>query len=328
ADAGAIRDFVAYALTRWQAPPPAFLVLFGDGHYDPLGHLGGPPVQVPVYLSNSDPWLGEVADENAFAAVAGSDIVPDIMSGRLPVNTLTQAQSLVDKLIAYDAMSRQQSWQRDLVLVADDPDTAGDFYALADDVARQVDGRLRVRRFDLRRDPPDIDTLRSRLTAAWSEGALVVNYIGHGQPDAWAGERILVREDVASLRNYARPAVLLAMASLTGVFYWPTSPSLQEEMLLLPEGRGIVGYVASTGYGLATGNALVNRGFLRALLSGHNPYLGAAALLGRLELFGQGYDYSEFLVRQYALFGDPATQMPTPPWSKQDYLPSVQASLP
>jgi hypothetical protein len=31
----AIRDFLAYARNRWEAPAPLYVLLVGDGHYDP-----------------------------------------------------------------------------------------------------------------------------------------------------------------------------------------------------------------------------------------------------------------------------------------------------
>lgn len=319
----AIRAFLSHALSTWRAPAPAFVVLMGDGTLDPLGYLAPPPTGIPVFLRQVDPWLGEVADENAFATVAGDDIAPDLMLGRLPVSSLAEAEQLVDKLIAYDRLPPSQTWQQRLLLVADNPDGAGDFPSLAEEMAALAAPSLHPDRFYLGQGYATSETLRAALLENWSEGALIVNYIGHGQPSAWAAEQLLGKDDVRSLRNQGRPALVLAMASLTGIFYQPGAQSLQEALLLAPDGRGAIAYVASTGYGLAAGNALVNEGFLQAALQEHVQRLGEATLRGKLHLFAQGYTYGEFLTSLFTLVGDPATPLPIAPWTQTYYLPSV-----
>ncbi|NOX61684.1 MAG: hypothetical protein GXP42_07035 [Chloroflexi bacterium] len=320
----AIRAFLAYALARWQPPAPAFVTLLGDGHYDPVGFVSQEPVRIPVLLRVVDPWLKEVADENRYAAVAGEDEVPDLMLGRLPAQTLAEAEALVDKLIAYDALPRDASWLRVMLSVADEGDNAGDFAALANEAEDIVRATLDPRAFYLHVTHPNVDALRRDLLENWSQGALLVNYVGHGQPGAWSASRILTPEDLPQLQNEGRPALLLSMASLTGIFYWPNSRSLQEQMLLAADGRGIIGYVASTGYGLSTGNALIDEGFLQALVQKRVRHLGQAALQGKLRAYAQGYDYATYLLQLFTLIGDPATLIPLEPWPKQYYLPLYQ----
>ncbi len=318
-----IRAFLSYALSAWRAPAPAFVVLMGDGTLDPLGYLTPPPTGIPVFLRQVDPWLGEVADENAFVTVAGNDIAPDLMLGRLPVSSLSEAEQLVDKLIAYDRLPLSQPWQQRLLLVADNPDAAGDFPSLAEDMAALAAPSLNPTRFYLGQNYATSEALRTALVESWSEGALIVNYVGHGQPNAWAAEQLFGKNDVRRLHNQGRPALVLAMASLTGIFYQPGAQSLQEALLLAPDGRGAIAYVASTGYGIAAGNALVDEGFLQAILQNKVQWLGEATLHGKLYLFTQGYTYSEFLTSLFTLIGDPATHLPIAPWAQTYYLPHI-----
>ena len=45
-----IHDFLAYAYAHWQAPAPSYVVLVGDGHYDPKGYLAtGQGNYIPAY---------------------------------------------------------------------------------------------------------------------------------------------------------------------------------------------------------------------------------------------------------------------------------------
>lgn len=316
----AIRSFLMTALSRWRAPAPTFGVILGDGTTDPLGYMGPPTVHVPIVFRLADPWLGEVADENAYAAIVGDDIVPDLMYGRLPAGSLEDAERLVDKLIRYDALPVGEAWQQRLLLAADNPDGAGDFTSLAEAIAALAAPSLEVTRLYLA-NYASAERLRADLLAGWSEGALVVNYVGHGQPSAWAAEQILSKPDAPKLHNQDRPAVVLAMASLAGIFAQPGGSSLLEDLLLLPDGRGAIGYVASTGYGISVGNALVNEGFLDGILVDKAADLGRASTQGKLHLYTQGYDFTEYLTRLYTLVGDPATRLPLSPWAQHLYLP-------
>ncbi|MCS7038236.1 MAG: C25 family cysteine peptidase [Caldilineales bacterium] len=322
-DPEAIRAFLATALSRWRPPVPAYVVLFGDGHHDPLNYLGTGAPLFPVVLRDLDPWLGEVADENRFAAVLGADSVPDLMVGRLPVGDVVEAERLVDKLIAYDSLPTGQPWQNRLVLVADNADGAGDFAVLAEHIASLAVALWPIERLYYGVNYASATALRERLLAAWNEGALIVNYSGHGQVAEWGAEQFLAQRDLPALQNTGRPAVVLVMASLSGIFYRPGIRSLQEALLLLPDGRGAIGYLASTGYGIGVGNGLVNEGFIAAFRQGRPLTLGEAALSGRMHLFAQGYAYSAFLVDLFALFGDPATRFPTAAWGHRFYLPLV-----
>ena len=322
-DPHAIRAFLATTLTRWRAPAPAYAVLFGDGHSDPLNHLGTGYPLFPVFLRDRDPWLGEVADENQFAAVLGPDPVPDLMVGRLPVGSVEEADRLVDKIIAYESLGPGQAWQNRLLLVADNADGAGDFAALAEHIAQLTTAFWQVERLYYGVHYTSAGALRDRLLSAWTEGALIVNYSGHGQIGEWGAEQFLAQRDLPALQNTGRPAIVLAMASLSGIFYRPGMRSLQEALLLLPDGRGAIGYVASTGYGIGVGNQLVNEGFVAAFRQGRPLTLGEATLSGRLHLFAQSYTYSAFLVDLFALFGDPATRIPMAAWGHRLVMPLV-----
>lgn len=319
----ALHDFSLFALANWRSPAPAYVLLLGDAHYDPKQYITAEPVHLPAFLRSADPWIGEVAEENYFAALAGDDPAPDILLGRLPVQSLAQAEMLVDKLIAYEQVAPDAAWLDRVLLATDDPDNAGNFHALADEMARLAGRALTVEKFYLAGNYATAAGLRAGLLASWNQGAFLVNYIGHGHPSAWAGEQILRVSDVAGLQNQGRPAVVLAMSSLNGIYYWPGGPSLLEALLLLPEGRGAVGYVASTGFGISGGNALVNEGFLDAVVNDGEVMLGKAVLRGKMHLYTQGYSYTEFLTRLYTLIGDPATRLPAPAWPQTFYLPLV-----
>jgi hypothetical protein len=130
----AIRRFLQYAYASWDA---RFAIFAGDGAEDPLNHLRTSrpdwiPTEMiagPVPFSTgsesvfervpSDAWYGRCMacepDELQF-----SPRLPEIFLGRLPVNSLSEAQAAVAKIIGYENFAPDQLWRRNMLLLADD----------------------------------------------------------------------------------------------------------------------------------------------------------------------------------------------------------------
>ena len=145
----AVRQMMAWAAANWTAPAPAYLVLMGDGHLNLNGITMARAKYAPLtnpfppYLIFADPWLGEIAADGLYGDYRRDndvpdyhpDGVPDVAVGRIPANTLTEANTIVSKIVGYDETGRAQPWQRQAVFVADRADPqAGDFAALSDAV--------------------------------------------------------------------------------------------------------------------------------------------------------------------------------------------------
>src|SRR6185295_6683760 len=128
----AIRDFIAYAYHYWQSPSPRYVLLLGDASYDYKDYLhsGALNAVPPLLVKTSFLWT---ASDQAYAAVNGDDLMPDLALGRLPASTVEEARALVNKIVAFEASGLTLA-QGPAVLVADNPDGAGDFEASAQDV--------------------------------------------------------------------------------------------------------------------------------------------------------------------------------------------------
>ena len=136
-DAEAIRDFLAYAYASWTAPAPSYVVLIGDGHFDPKDNYGWhEPSPLPPYLARSIPGSARQLRTIATSvSMESNDQLPDMFIGRLPANSLQEATAMVDKVIAYEQPTTAGAWQGSLLFVADNADTAGNFAADSDSVA-------------------------------------------------------------------------------------------------------------------------------------------------------------------------------------------------
>ena len=133
----AIQDMLIWGSGNWTAPAPAYLTLVGDGHFNFKGYnpnvYGTEPNPLPPLLAWIDPWQGEVAADALYGDLNG-DGVPEVAVGRLAVNTLAEADTVVAKIVTYDETTRSQPWQKQALFVADNPDSAGNFPALSDEI--------------------------------------------------------------------------------------------------------------------------------------------------------------------------------------------------
>src|SRR5512135_144761 len=131
----AIKNFLAYAYSHWQPPAPAYAVLIGDGHWNfkNNGLYGDPTIYMPPFLAFVDPWQGEVDSTNLLAAFVGSDTLPDISIGRVPVNNIAELNTVISKTISYE-QAGPQSYQTRSLFAADNWDLGGNFGELSDDL--------------------------------------------------------------------------------------------------------------------------------------------------------------------------------------------------
>ena len=102
---------------------------------------GTTPSFIPPYLAFVDSTVGEVATDERYGDV-NDDGFAEVAVGRLAVNTLAEADVVVDKIRNYDETARRLDWQQKVLLVADNADGGGDFAALSDDIATTICPRI------------------------------------------------------------------------------------------------------------------------------------------------------------------------------------------
>lgn len=328
-DPEAIRSFIADVYTRW-SPRPLYVLLVGDGSFDPKQYrANSPPTFIPPYLAEVDPWGGETAADNRYACVDGSDNLPDLMIGRLPVSSVEQARRLIEKIVHYEAAPLPGGWNARVILVADDPDSAGDFPASSDSVANDVSPPffpVRLYCNGASSDTSDCDSstsasIREALLRAWNQGALIVQFTGHSSWQQWAHERFLHLDDVPALGNDRRWPVVLGMTCFTSAFHRP-EPVLDEALVLRVDG-GAVATWGATGLGVSTGHDRLAKGFYHAVFGNSVETIGEAVWNGKLALASSS-PYRD-LLDTFTLLGDPATQWNRAivDWPVRLYLPLV-----
>lgn len=313
----AIRDFLGFAYEHWAKPAPQYVLLLGDGTYDPKNYVDRGIVNyIPPYLAFVDPWMGETATDNWYAAISGEDILPDLVLGRLPANNLAEANLMVDKIIAYEQDTPVTGWNDRLTFVAGrqpDPKGAGNFHDLSEAaIDEHVPLCYDVSRVYLGNIPGSTcatgSECRQRLAEAINAGTLLVNFIGHGSVVQWDGERILDLEAIGQLTNANRLPVMLPMTCLEGKFTnpYPESPSLSEMVVRATNGGAVASW-GPTGLGVVYGHDQLDKGFLDAVFVRGLRELGYATFAGKLRLYRAGHSLEQ--IQEYTLFGDPALRV-------------------
>jgi hypothetical protein len=307
----AVTDFLAHAYANWQAPAPSFVLLVGDGHYDPKDNLArGETVWLPPYLADVDPWMGETAADNRFVTVSGGDILPDMHIGRLPCRTPAEAAEMVAKIIAYEQDDSAHGWTWRSLFVADNADLEGDFAELSDTLIDQSFPTLNeAHRVYLGVTHADVGAARTAILSTIDRGCLLVSYFGHATHPRWAQENLLDIPAIGSLANGDRLPVMVPMTSLEGYFVHP-SPiasdlSCLAESIVRATGRGAVASWSPTGLAVAAGHDTLVQGLFEAVFVGGMRRLGDATTQAKIHLYATDGAHLN-LIDTYTLFGDPA----------------------
>jgi hypothetical protein len=286
-DPSAIQAFLSYARGTWTTPP-SYVLMFGDGTYDPRGWLGGSADLIPIKLV--DTTFMETASDTWFVD-ADSDGMADLPVGRIPVDDPSSAAAVVAKLVAYDASSAPAS----VVLAADQAD-GYDFPGGMDQLAGSVPEGVGVTSL-VRPNGGNAE-----LLAAVDAGPTVADYLGHGNVDSWAGAW-LSSVDAPDLSNASHPALFVSMTCLNAYFADPSLPSLGEALLDAP--GGAVAVWGSTGLGDPASELALNQALFGELFDAAAPGGLAPVRLGDALLAAQRAAPNAGLLATGVLLGDP-----------------------
>jgi hypothetical protein len=295
----AVKEFIAYAYHRWQAPSVRYVLLLGDATYDFKDHLGtGQVNQVPPLMVRTG-YLWTSSDPG-YAAVNGEDVLPDLAIGRLSARDAEEAGRLVQKVLAFEDSGLGFGGRA--VLVADDADAAGDFEGDAEGIAALLGGREveRVYLGDLG------GATRGAILDAFDRGASLMSYVGHGAVAVWASENVFNVMDVQGLAPQPRQPLLMTMNCLNGYIQMPGLNSLAEE-LVKAEGKGALGAFAPSGLSLDGPAHVYQKALVSELASGRHERLGDAMLAAQTVYADSGGPPE--LLTIYHLLADPGLEL-------------------
>ena len=344
-DVTAIKHFLRMFYVREGGDPmqiPRYCLLFGDGSYDNRNRLGHGNNLLPVYESwESLSVTGTYATDDYCAILSdGSSMQPtdllNISLGRLPVSSSSEAQAMVEKIKNYmvtdfsgqqiahcsngDEESVLRDWRNKVVLVSDDEDNDAYFtdIEIMSSKIEQQKPEMNIVKIHSDAYNQESSAVGERIPGASEaikqkvqDGALVVNYIGHGGETGWAHEQILTLPTIQNWTNYNKMPVFMTATCEFGRFDDHDRVSAGEYVVLNQNGGG-VGLFTTTRLVYATPNEWLNRYFYDTVFDYVN--LKAQRLgdiyMGTKNKFA--INSADQNYRKFALLGDPALKFALP----------------
>lgn len=327
-DVTAIRDFVK---TLYDKNPTTLkaLLLLGKGSYDYKNRIQNNTNLLPIYESrntleplktySSDDYFSFLEiNEGNWGEEPAQNHTMDIGVGRLTVKTLTEAKNVVDKLIRYDTdPALVGKWRKEIVFVADDGDPGYSHQDDANELAESIEtnhSEMQVKKIYLdnyqQESKPSgqvsVETYEL-IRKTFYDGALVMNYTGHGGERLWAQEKIFDDLMIVQLENQRLPLLVTA----TCEFGRQDDPGLISgaELCLLRQQGGAISLVTTARPVNASTNFLLNQAFYEAFFQKEN---NQPLALG--EIFRRTKNNSMFGVsnRNFSLIGDPSLTLAIP----------------
>jgi hypothetical protein len=269
---------------------PTDVAIIGKGSLDHKDRMGYGDSFVPTLMTDT-PWALVPSDDR----LLGGANLTQFAFARLPITSDQQGASYLQKLTDYEAGAPDA--ETEAVLVADQPDEAGDFHAnvdiLADRLAPFFAGVTTYKH-------PEQSGQAGLLAGL---GADYLSYDGHGSSlNLGKSDSLLTWQEAQGLSNGVS-SVFTALTCSAGDWSFPGLPSVAAALVLNPAGGSIAAF-APTGYSLdadaqTLGNAYVDRLFL------DGDTLAQAALSAKTETSGQ---IPGFMARIYSIIGEPGVR--------------------
>ena len=332
-DATAYRRYLKMLYDRAEttAELPKYLLLFGDGAWDnrmlSTAWKGASPDDYLLCyeVANSFNAVSSHVVEDYFALLDDGEGASlqldkvDIGVGRFPVTSEAQARAVVDKVEAYMANSHAGAWKNSILMLGDDGDD-NRHMADAESVAQMLETEYpyyMVKRIYWDAYPMEVTStgrsypvVRKRLLELFRDGALMVNYSGHGAPDVISHELVINKADMEELRSPRLPVWVTVSCDIT-----PFDNSVQsfgESAFLNPQG-GAIGLLTSTRTTYAEQNRRINYFFSKYVFAregGNRLSLGDALRMAKCSLItapgSSMLDDKSGNKLNYVLIGDPA----------------------
>ena len=312
---------------------PRYLLLFGDCVWDnrlrtaDCSSLNADDLLLCYESENSfntvecyvDDGFYGLLDDGEGTNPQSADML-DLAVGRFPVRTEAEARVLVDKTIGYVNNKNAGAWQNVLMFMGDDGNNnmhMDDANKAADDIAARYPGyQIKKVMWDAYtqemsstgRSYPEVSSI---VKQQQRNGALIMDYAGHGRPDQISHESVLKLTDFKGFTNKNLPLWITASCDIMPF------DGIEEnigEAAMLNQAGGAVAFFGTTRTVWANYNKVINMAFLRLVLGqdGGKPMtMGEAQRQAKNLMITAGQDLTTNKL-QYSLLGDPAIALNQP----------------
>lgn len=303
---------------------PRWLLLIGHGSFDNRKLLinSGSNLLLTYQSKNSLNEVQAYATDDYFGWLDDKEgtndrtAKMDIGVGRLPVESIEEARTTIDKIIRYMRNEQAGKWKNQLVYLADDGEN-GLHTETAEVSAEQI--RIKnpdfvVHKIFLDAYPQEVNAsgesyplAKNRVLNLLKGGVLFFDYSGHGGYNAITSESILNQKDIENMSNENLGFWLFATCNFAQCDGGKRCAA--ESAVLNPDG-GAIGIFAATRTVYASQNTTLNRSVCDTLF-GHSDVFHYEMTLGEAMSIGKN-GLSDDNRLAYVLLGDPALRLNYP----------------
>ena len=302
-NAQALRNYMANAYNSWELPP-SFLLIVGDADHIPVNYLYNHPYHGT--LTGTDFW---------YAAINGTDYLPEIHAGRISVENENELTIVVNKILDYCKTPYMDvNWFDDILLAA--YNEAGRYFIYTSD---RIYNFLSPLGYNCNRqyqggNPPGST---SGVITAINNGVIIANHRDHGasQNDGfsytgWSYPQFDTTH-IPSLTNDRMYAVMYALHCDSGWFDGETDTESGNyesigEVGIRVENKGFVAVIASTRVSYSGYNDELCVGLYDAMwpdfdpnypnVGSANPFSTEVYRIGQVLNYGKFWMYDKYIV--------------------------------
>lgn len=300
----AIKAFLSYVYHNWQGPEPLYLVLFGDASWDARNVSDG------AITHDFVPTYGRPVSDFWYTLLDGDDLLPDMIAGRISVETSAQAQSVVNKIVEYESLPKRP-WMKRFLMMSGGKDsqnrpertilrehTIRDYieHLLPPPLCAEIDTVFKLD--DNEASVSQATTIRNKINS----GAVWVSYVGHASPvtfDMDFGK-------AADLNNGNQYSVLATYSCQTAAFAEPYITGKNEDFVR-EAGKGFIGAFGTTGFGEVSVDRETAWNMYKAMRFDSLRALGDILFSAKTVMAGFAENNSQYenTLYQHSLLGDP-----------------------
>lgn len=263
---------------------------------------------------NTDDILGFLEDKS------GNSLSNDKLNigiGRMPVKSISEAKTVVDKLYQYVTKNDFGAWKNNILMIADDEDQATHM-SQSDACLTEMKnngGKQYIYNFVYTDAFPAVSNgggraypeARKKMFQKLNEGVLWANYVGHANPVSWTHDGLLTITDMNNMYLNHYPLIATYTCEFTRLDANEVSGG---EILFLNGKGGAIALLTTTRVTLIPNNGLIGKvmggEIFRKDADGKYPRLGDIIKNGKNKISGDGNKL------RYLLCGDPALKLAYP----------------
>jgi len=292
--------------------PPQYLLLIGDASYDTRNLYGLGGNLIPAAYIQTEAY-GAVASDYWYSLL-DDDLIPDLAVGRISCRDAEELTDYLNKLEEYETNPDPGVWRaRHLFVSGNGGVPEMSFLGLSQQIIGLAPDNVMIER--LATDPTNSPFYggTTDLIDRFNDGALVVDYNGHGAGAVWSDNSLFRLENLPQLSNQGRYPFITNFTCFIGAFDTPEPGTiLGEEFIFEPE-KGAIAVLGSTGLGWFLNGSWLQGELVQALYAQPDLRLGDLLNLAKIAYYayyGNAWPEEAFdMLHLMSLLGDPSLKL-------------------